>query len=62
MRDLIKDSPLIDRERDIAKDSEEKKALHSMGLEPMTSLYKGLCSTAVLQQIGQIGLQHVQQQ
>ena len=36
--DLIKDTPLMDRERDTVKEREEKKAQHLMGLEHLTSL------------------------
>ena len=49
VRDLIKDTPLIDRERDTEKEREENKAQHPAGFEPMTALSRGMCSTAVLQ-------------
>ena len=38
VRDLIKDTPLIDREKNTEKEREEKKALHPAGFEPTTSL------------------------
>ena len=37
VRDLIKDTPLI--ERDTEKERDNKKARHPAGYEPMTSLF-----------------------
>ena len=48
VRDLIKDTPLIDREKNTEKEIEEKKALHPAGFEPTISLSRGLCSTPAL--------------
>ena len=49
MRDLIKDTPLIDRERYRERKRREKKAQHPAGFEPTTSLSQAVGSTAVLQ-------------
>ena len=48
MRDLVKNAPLIDRDS-TEKEREEKKAQHTGGFEPTTSLSQIVCSTAVLQ-------------
>ena len=47
-RDLIEDTPLIERERYRGK-REEKKAQHPTEYEPTTSLAQCVCSTTVLQ-------------
>ena len=47
MRDLIKDTPLIDSDSK-QREREEKKAQHPAGFEPTTSLSLGLCHNRCL--------------
>ena len=59
MRNLIKNTPLIDIERDTEIEREEKKAKHPAGFEHTTSLSQGVCSTAVLQQFLTVNTQYL---
>ena len=52
MRDLIRDTPLIERERDTEKEREEKKAQQPAGFKPTASVTKHLlyrCATTAAQ-------------